>query len=89
MRKWRERRVPCRLWMTTLLIRKRMKLAQQQTILPFLVPSRKNLDSLLLLSWRKVHCTTRMMIEKQVRIGRETERFHKNLRLQRTWERWR
>ena len=84
MRKWRER-VPCRLF------QKRKKLGQQMILL-FLAPSHMNLDldSLLLLSWRKVRCKTRvMMIEKQVRIGRETERFHKNLRLQRTRTRWR
>ena len=85
----REKRVPCRMWMTTLLIRKRKMLAQQQTIMSFLEPFHKNLDSLLPLSWWRVHCKMRMMIEKQLKTGRETERFHKNLRLQRTRKRWR
>ena len=66
------------------LILKRKKLGSQQTILLLLAPSHKNLDQLIPLSWKKVHCKTRTMIEKQLKIGRETERFHKNLRLQRT-----
>ena len=53
-------------------------------ILSFLEPSRKNLDQPLLKSLRKVRCKMRMMIEEEMKIERETEILHKNLRPQRT-----
>ena len=61
--------------MRTLLLQERKTPAQMR--LPSLAPSRKNLGPNLPLSWR-----SRMMIGKRPKIGRETERFHKNLRLQ-------
>ena len=61
--------------MRTLLLQERKTSAQMR--LPSLAPSRKNLGPNLLLSWR-----SRMMTGKRPKIGRETERFHRNLRLQ-------
>ena len=77
MRKLRER-VQCRMWMRTLLLQKR-KTPRQKIRLP----SRKNPGPLLPLGWGKVRCRTKMVIGKQLKIGQDwTERFHKNLRLQ-------
>jgi len=76
-RKLRER-VQCRMWMRTLLLQKRKTPGQKIRL-----PSRKNLDPLLPLGWGKVRCRTKMVIGKQLKIGQDwTERFHKNLRLQ-------
>ena len=61
----------------------RRKLAVR-IISSFLEPSRKNLDQPLLKSLRKVRCKMKMMIEEQMKIERETEILHKNLRPQRT-----
>ena len=79
-RKLRER-VQCWMWMKTLLLQKR-KTPGQKIRLLFLGSSRKNLGPLLPLSWRKVRCRTRMVIGKRLKIGQETERFHKNIRVQ-------